>query len=459
MFKRKQRRIRSVSLRSASIFAVLLLVFGTALPLLAPRQSSAAGLLSNRYLKISSSADGTVNTDSSGNNVCNGTAQGGCGAQAKHTIGFTLPAADTVGSILIIYCDNPILQTSCTTPTGFDASNLTNASVSVTGLAAGAFTLDTTVTNASLVYTNYGTCNGSGSTRTNCIFLRRTTPVAESSGANGVVAYGGLTNSYIKNPVAASNPNCLGGSGNCPFYARVLVFSDGDTTSGNPPTVANLKEAGSTAADINTQINVTAKVKEILNFSVGAGNGSVPGTSGTPPAAGATCAPINDAGQIYLGDGDNVLSTSTAYDTHSFFRVNSNTVNGTKIYYSGDTLKSGTQQIDPMGTGGPPPTTAVASAPGTKQFGLAVDTTSSNNSFTSLTATAPYAGGSGTITSGGTALFAFGTASITTPIEIASSTGGITCDTGDVRYIANVSTATAAGIYRTTITYIAVGTY
>ena len=117
----------------------------------------------------------------------------------------------------------------------------------------------------------------------------------------------------------------------------------------------------------------------------------------------------------------------------------------------------------------PNPDEGTQSQPGTEQFGLAIDQSDTDPNgtpgdgdgydFTDMTKTAPYHEGHGTITNLGTAKFAFQTSSTTTPVEIASSASGIACATGSVRYVANVSTSTPAGIYRTTITFIAVGTY
>jgi hypothetical protein len=163
-----------------------------------------------------------------------------------------------------------------------------------------------------------------------------------------------------------------------------------------------------------------------------------------------------------------VLSTSVAYDARSYFRASSNTLGGTVIYYSGDTLKSGANSITSVGLGGGGGTTGVSSTLGTKQFGLALDPSDSSYSFTDLAANNGsniashlynYSQGNGTITNAGTAKFQFDTASTTTPRPIAVAAAGIACDTGTVRYIGNVSTSTPAGIYTTTITYLATGTY
>ena len=173
-----------------------------------------------------------------------------------------------------------------------------------------------------------------------------------------------------------------------------------------------------------------------------------------------TCIPFSDSGALNLGDVNGVLSPAVAYAAHSYFRVSTNALHGLVVEYSGDTLKSGSNSITAIGT------TPANSTPGTAQFGLAIDSSDTEGgdgySFTYLTASAApvnYSNGAGTITSGGTAYFAFDTSSTSSPKILASSTGIIVCDTGSVRYLGNIAYATPAGIYSTTITYIAIPTY
>jgi hypothetical protein len=234
---------------------------------------------------------------------------------------------------------------------------------------------------------------------------------------------------YIENPNTTNEE----------FFVRITTFSDTAwTTTVDQGTVAN-----STAA----QIDITAKVQETLNFSVGA----------TPTAPTASCNALGNA-PILLGLApDGVLDFAQAYDAHSYFRVSTNANGGTIIYYSGDTLKNGANDIDAASAAGEPSTV------GQEEFGLAIDPSDTvgtdGHSFTSLAPTPPYDDGAGTITDGGTATFAFDVASVTTPVSVASSAGTITCDTGSVRYIGNISTTTPPGVYNTIITYLALPTY
>lgn len=407
--------------RFAAFNAAMLLILGLFIQLLAPAVTSAA-LLQNRSLSLSSSAIGSVAVGAEGT--------GGNGQKARHTVSFNIATTGNIGSILIQYCTSPVVDVACATPTGFNANNLPNASTTLatTGFSSQNFSVDKTTSNPT-------GCNGGGTTRTNCVLINRGTAASEAASTAVTIAYGGGASDYITNPTTV----------NYTFYARITTYSDtGYTTS---------VDNGSVAASTAQQITITARVPERLEFSVGVGS-----PVGTLPAPGTSCAPISDAGALTLGDANGVLATNQAYDAYSFFRVNSNTTYGTKIYYSGDTLKNGSNTITAMPTNAGAGT---ASTPGTRQFGLGLDDTESNYSFTHLVkTTGAYENGDGTINpAGGTARFAFETTSITTPVEVASSTSGITCDTGSVRYVANVSTETPAGIYTTTITYIATGTY
>lgn len=431
--------------RRASAASMALLLIICMLITLKPMHAE-AGLVTSRSLRLSSSANGTVSTDSAGTSVPAG--EGGNGARARHTVTFTMDTNNaTIGSMLIIYCTSPILQSSCTTPTGLTAANIT--SVTVNGLdGSQTFSLDTTTTNSGLnaigSISSNGVCNGTGASvvRENCIPMTRTIAATETGKPTASIQYGGTNTNYIQNPTLD----------NYSFYARLIIFS-GTAYTGQV-------DYGGLAAATAEQIDIMAKVQEILNFSVG----NTP-TARVQPA----CTPISSGNEITIGDTNSVLSTLQAFANHTYFRINTNTVNGTKVFYSGRTLESGIADINPMPIAiAGPPAQGTQSQPGSEQFGLALDssrTDPDNNGedkgyvFNNMTRTAPYHEGHGTITASGTARFVFDTNSITTPVEIASSTGGIDCDTGAVRYIANVSTSTPAGIYRTTITFIALGTY
>lgn len=376
-----------------------------------------AAQLTSRKLTLSSSANGSITAGTAGT--------GTNGSKAKHTFDFTASGA-SIGSMEFLYCTTPLPGTTCTAPTGLDASTVT----SIGGTSATGWSLGTAG--------NAPTANR----------LRITRTAATFTTVNLAFGMGGSGTDYIKNPT----------TDNQAFFVRITTFSDTAYTT----TV----DSGSVANSTAQQIDITAKVQETLNFSVGS-----PVSPATPPAPGATCAPLTDSGTMALGDADGVLSFSSAFDNHSYFRVSTNAINGTLVYYSGDTLKSGANTIASVGltagAGG-----GTSSTPGTAQFGLALDSSDtvsgSGHSFTDLAANNGsniaghgfnYANGNGTISAGGTAKFQFDVNSLTTPRPIAIASSTITCDTGSVRYLGNIATTTPPGIYTTTVTYLVVPQY
>jgi len=276
-----------------------------------------------------------------------------------------------------------------------------------------ALTLDTTTTANAGAGGIFATsaCSGSGTLRANCILFTRATGALTGTPALNVAFGTGAGTDWIKNPTGVGA-----------FYVRIYMFSD--------VTYTTQIDSAAVAGSVNENIDITSKVQEKLNFSV----------SGVYSAPTGACVALSGSGAVNLGDVVNgTLDTALAYDVHTYFRLNTNANGGTNVLYSGDTLKNiaGTNSITALTS------TATASAVGSSQFGLALDTGNANHSFTNLIATAPYAGGSGTITNAGSALFAFSTASVTTPVQIAGlASGTVSCDTGDVRYLGNIATTT-----------------
>lgn len=382
-------------------------------------QAASATQLSSRSLKVSSSAPGGTAVGAAGS--------GTNGAQAAHTVTFTLGTNNaTMGAIAIIYCDNPIPTTACTSSTAAtgDAHNLTSASVTGSGLGGSGWALDTTTNNPTI--TNYGTCNGATTTRNNCVLLKPSSAAANTGTPTITIAYGGTGGSYYVNPTT-----------NTTFYARVVVFSNSYTT---------VVDSGSVASATVDQITITAKVQEKLSFSV---------SSNYTANVGSACTTLPATTDLALGDTNGVLDSGTSYDALSYFRISTNALNGTAVQYSGDTLKSGANSITALAS-------ETLSTRGTSQFGLGLNTAHANFNFTNLVASTAYDEANGAVDGApASAKFNFATGSVTTPVTIASAPSAttITCDTGVVRYVGNISTTTPPGIYTTAISYIAVPTY
>lgn len=367
-------------------------------------QRASAAQIIQRRVHVSNSA---VGTRTAGQNV-------------TYSFSFTVPgAASTVQSMDFQFCSTPLPGTDCNLPTGQSVTGvaISGSPTGLTGWALG------TAGNAPTNSWSNGTSGTGGRVR-----ITRTAGTNVSSNTAATIAFNGITN-----PSTADQE----------FFVRLVTYTDTAwTTSRDNGTVAN-----STA----TQIDITAKVQEVLNFSVGVDGNS----DGSVDAPTASCNALTEGGALDLGDADGVLSFNQAYDAHSYFRVSTNANNGTVIYYAGDSLVYDTNEINEVGT------TATASAPGTEQFGLAIDsgdTVTNGFSFTQLSATAPYDNGDGLLTAG-TTQFAFDDSSLTTPLQLASAANPITCETGSVRYLGNISTTTPPGIYTTSISYIATPTY
>ena len=416
--------------RSGLLAAAVALAVGTVLPLFSPAdKAAAAGLFTPRKMAMTSQSSG--NTTADVNNVAYAAGAGGNGAKATYTFNFTQATSGaSIQSVAIQFCTTPFIGTQCVGPTGFDASNVTVATAS--NFVTTQPTLDTTtVANTGIFTAGGGSCGTTSPYRTNCILLKLASPTVETgTPAFQIIAGNNSTGtSWIKNPTSAGT-----------FYARISTFSDLYTTA---------VDQGAVTGSVQNTIDITSRVQEQLNFSIG--NAWV--------AAGATCAALNNTGALNLGNASNnyTLDPSTAYEATSYWRLSTNANNGSTVQYSGDTLKtaSGTA-ITPLTT------TATASTTGTEQFGLGLNSGDSNQSLGNATwATAPYNAANGTITTGGTAKFAFDTTSVSSPkaMYTVPSANTVTCDTGSVRYLANISTTTKPGLYQTSIAYIATPTY
>jgi hypothetical protein len=418
--------------RGSALIAVFGLLAAVVVPAVVPSGQAHAAQITNRKIQLGSSELGGVSTDANGTAVAAG--QGGNGAQTYHTFTFS-PGTGSIGAILFEYCDSPFVDTTCNAPTGLDVSTITTIT-NPTGVTGTAFARDTTTNAVTTGWfaTNNNAC-ASATGRTNCILISRATPAAE----NGARSFTfGAAGGWVKNPTV------VGANGGT-YYVRIVTFS----TNGYTTAVDN----GTVAYNVNNDIDITAKVQEQLKFSVGA-------VQGAQSAPGSSCSPLTGTTSIALGN-VGVLDSGTAYDAHSYFRVNANSANGTVVQYTAPTLHtaSGATITVPGGMA----TTPSASTVGTEQFGLGFDSAdpaTNGWSVTNLTTRpSPYNSANGTIVNAGTATFGFSTASTTSPVTLASSSGIVSCDTLSVRYIANISPTTAPGIYRTNVGYIATPMY
>lgn len=300
---------------------------------------------------------------------------------------------------------------------------------------------------------------------------------------------------YVQVVFKASEDVYITNPGSGAFFVKMNTY-DSDTTFDENTKV----DGGVTVANVMTDsIHITTKVLETMSFSVGTVNRDTVNI-GSGQTHG-TCDPIivQNNNRLDLGDpsAEYSLDTRKAYDTHSYWRLSSNSSGGATVYYSGNTLANTVgDEIADMPN-------EVASQPGTEQFGLGfVDagldpldgdgpggdpedatwatgyTAPRSYPFKTLSSQtgAPYATlanqpmsqyydeATGTIDDGnagaGTAKFKFVKSSLTTPEPIAQQNEQvISCATAKMRYVANIAADTPAGVYTTKINYLAAPQY
>ncbi len=228
--------------------------------------------------------------------------------------------------------------------------------------------------------------------------------VAAPTGSQTVV-FGGVTNPTAQNTT---------------FFARISTFSDAAWTTA--------VDTGTVAASTAQQITVSATVDETLTFCTG--------TSGitTSSCAGAT------GSAVALG----TLTASTTGTGLSQMGVGTNGGSGYAITVNGATLTSGGNTISALAS-------QTASTTGTEQFGMNL-----RDNATPNIGADPDGAGSGTPAASYNTVDQF---RFVTADSVASKGTSESFRRYQVAYIANIDTATEAGTYTATMTYIATATF
>lgn len=281
-----------------------------------------------------------------------------------------------------------------------------------------------------------GTCNTPGSwANTGATYSSLTyngTPqtgwTLDNAGAGGAQFLGIKNNSASNassNPIVVTfntvtNPNTT----NATFYVRINTYSGND--------FATAVDSGVVAASTSQQISFTASVDESITFCTGTSGittTSCAGATGSTVAFGTLSASTVRSGSSQIGVGTNAGSGYTV------------TVNGTSPTCA---ACSGTPSISSIAS-------ATASVPGTEQFGLNLraNTIPSVGADPDGAGTASPASGFNTVDS-----FQFNNGD-----TVASKNTGDNFRRFTASYIANITTATAAGSYTSTLTYIATATF
>lgn len=324
-----------------------------------------------------------------------------------YNVTFTPATTETHPDVIVDFCSNdPIIGDSCTATVGTDVPDFTSS-------AATGWTV-----------TQVGGSTWRGVKLT-------TTTVSFTSGTPVTITITG-----VKNP---SNTGT--------FYGRILDYATGGAGTNTSASPGTYVDYGGIALSTAALINVTAKVQEQLSFCVYTTGG---------------CGTNNG---VTLGNTQGVLSTTLpSVDKNTFFDVQTNAQGKAVVNVKGNTLTSGANTIAALST-------AHVYTAGSSQFGLCDYESAgstldvSTNVYNGNNGSAP-----GTLCSGTTqgqasgndhaALFYLGSnaTSGTYGDTIATDSSGGTA-TGNVVFMGSTSTSQTAGIYTTSMMFIATGTF
>jgi hypothetical protein len=410
-------RLKELARRGTALAAAIGLFTSVTGAMLMPAIASADALnpLTERSLRLTSSAPGYVDTDASGN-AGTDYALPGSGPNGKKTgeiFSFRVSSDSTsraLKAFTLQWCTTP--AGDCTDPGDGNDATHSNLNVNysdpqeavdgdaldpdpggthppVTTLEApgyvdphGAANFAVFVNGAlspdwDLVPTNYeiasGVADHSGSNN-NFVTLTKTAGETPAAGQQIYIVFYGTDDNYITNP----------GSGY--FFVRINTYDTDDNTGTDldPYSTGNthLIDGGVTVANVmNDSIQLETKVLETMAFSVGTVNPDMNRVAGAGTHG--PCDSITGTHTIKLGASANEFSLSpqTAFDGISYWRLSSNSSAGATVYYSGYTLSNTVgDQIEPTTTtdNDSPSTdgdgTAQLSHPGEEQFGLGFTT-------------------------------------------------------------------------------------
>lgn len=374
-----------------------------------PAPTQAYGLLSTRYIKMSSSEASQIGGG------------GTTGINTIYSVGFTAPNNATVGSIAIRFCaNNPIIGDACTAPADFDTGKATLSTSFAGNGGAG-----------TMIQTGWTLQTTAGAT--NDLLFTRASTTAITTGQTAFIDLGNGTTNGIRNPSTT----------NTTFFARIMMFASTATTM---PAVASDDEdslyAGGVALSTANVLNVTAKVQEALTFCV---------------FTGANCAAGGNS--VALGDSNNVLAAmnQTYLDSSPKFRLASNALGGVVVRMKGDTLTSGSFTLTPNGS------TCLADSTSTadERFGVRVVTYGAGQYNGGATnSTTPNAGNVDDFGClAGAHKFDPATANTTYGQNLVRTFGATDESETNIELAAKASNTTEAGVYTTKLQFIATATY
>lgn len=428
--------------RRGSMLGMAFAVLAAAVIPTAPAFADALNPLTDRSLTLSSGSPGWLFTDGSGNSTYAPPNSGANGQKTGNTFDFKVSSAATVRGISFQYCTTSAGScygpgnNECTTGTSVptDCSRKTNAQsladdddksdLEIVAPSAGEATFGTFVTDAStttnpdgkvstvptpgsaasnfLVYydnagiwtastgwtmtvdnTQDGTeIAGQNTDKDNQINLTNTTGQAFIAGQRVKIVFFGKDANYITNPGADE------------FFVKINTWNTATTSNWTPGDQTYNIDGGVTVANVmNYSIQITTKVLETMDFSVGtvdpytlestnAANSQLDNAYTGAKLTHSVCDPIlkgmlptDEPNVLRMGDegAEFSLETDATYGTHSYWRLSSNSSAGATVYYSGTTLSNTVgDQIDAIYASTPDDGGARAPQVGMEQFGLAL---------------------------------------------------------------------------------------
>lgn len=449
--------------RAAQCICAVFLILASISPLLIVANAAAFSNLQSKSLNMSCSVPGSVTSG-----------EGCIGVGVTYKVTFT-----TVNQISVSNPDSIVIN-FCSTDANLDH----NCGPAVGSPAAAGTVPDITSTSGfGISYTGcLSNCNWNASTA-----FPNPVPTIPSgcsaAGYSNSTLY--LTNLGTLIPagttITITIPNITNPtSANTAFYARISTYNDNvqtNSTANNnlcPDGGSNLSsivDGGSVAASTAGQISIAARVAERLTFCLYTSD---------------SC--VNGGSNVTLGDSGGVLSTSQVYvDNSTKYDVQTNASNNVNIQLTGDTLTSGSNTIQASSCSG----VSTAVCPGgasnsagsviaSNQYGLctwevsgttitpAVTYNGGGNCNVTQQTAGPSGSGSayGDCNSNRTVCSTFGLNlnaagnGINSPNGdvIAVVTPGDTA-TGEIAFMANISRIAPAGIYQSSLTFIATGTF
>lgn len=275
--------------------------------------------------------------------------------------------------------------------------------------------------------------------------------------------------------------------GNHTFYARIYTYNAsagvGNGTTGytlaNPGLGATVIDTGGVALSTANELLITAKVQERLTFCITVAAGTCTAGSGATTNYQNTIDPNRQTG-ITLGDVNGVLDSSKQFGKKAKMWAQTNAQGNVAVVMRGETLCSVPMQPNGLGvttacTGNSIAAMGAAASTGTvgtAQFGMCIDPTGAST----FTIPVPYGSntagtdGAQNCASGyddttgnaapGTAQYAFDGANArsATGTTVASIAPG-PMNSAAVAFMANISNTTKAGIYTSTLQFVATGSY